>query len=217
MSKNNTPYFDLNLQVEPSDLKRVVCFTKQRYELFWKVNDSNAKGVVIKRPRFANDDILITVYNNISTSTIIPCTVEQKITTVSEVLTEAVMFARANIEVVISHLSNIAQHERDLKMVAVPTGVAHDETGFANVAIFKGLTNKVVNGKLYRFTNLNVGQFKWERVLKTTDVSKTVEIKDLKVEVEDYDTKFNIVEFEGKFTSADLSRLRSVIQMLKME
>ena len=85
---------------------------------------------------------------------------EQKITTVSEVLTEAVMFARANIEVVISHLSNIAQHERDLKMVAVPTGVAHDETGFANVAIFKGLTNKVVNGKLYRFTNLNVGQFK---------------------------------------------------------
>ena len=54
-------------------------------------------------------------------------------------------------------------------------------------------------------------------MLKTTDVSKTVEIKDLKVEVEDYDTKFNIVEFEGKFTSADLSRLRSVIQMLKME
>ena len=48
MSKNNTPYFDLNLQVESSDLKRVACFTKQRYELFWKVNDSDTEGVVRK-------------------------------------------------------------------------------------------------------------------------------------------------------------------------
>ena len=109
---------------------------------------------------------------------------EQKITTVSEVLTEAVMVAPANMEVVVSHFSNITQHERDWKMVTVHTGVAHDETGPANVSIFKELTNKVVNGKSYRFTNLNVGQFKWERVLKTTDVSKIVEIKDLKVEVE---------------------------------
>ena len=45
-------------------------------------------------------------------------------------------------------------------MVTVHTGVAHDETGPANVSIFKELTNKVVNGKSYRFTNLNVGQFK---------------------------------------------------------
>ena len=39
MSKNNTPYFDMNLQVESSDLKQVVCFSKQRNELFRKVTD----------------------------------------------------------------------------------------------------------------------------------------------------------------------------------
>ena len=30
MSKNNTSYFDMNLQAESGDVKRVVCFSKQR-------------------------------------------------------------------------------------------------------------------------------------------------------------------------------------------
>ena len=46
---------------------------------------------------------------------------EQKITTVSEVLTEVAMYDRVNIEAVISHLSNITQHERDGKMITVCT------------------------------------------------------------------------------------------------
>ena len=49
MSKNNTPYFVKNLQVELGDLRRVVCFSKQRYELFRKFNNSDTEGVVIKR------------------------------------------------------------------------------------------------------------------------------------------------------------------------
>ena len=84
---------------------------------------------------------------------------EKKITTVSEVLTEAAMYDRVNTEAVISHLSNITQHERNRKMITVRIGVVHDETGFANVSIFKELTNKVVNRKYYHFTNLNVGRF----------------------------------------------------------
>ena len=63
------------------------------YEIFRKVNDSDTKVVVIKRPRFQNDDILMTDYSNINTSTIIPCAVEQKINPVSQVLTEAAMYA----------------------------------------------------------------------------------------------------------------------------
>ena len=73
MSKNNTPYFDMSLQVESGDLKRIVCFRKQRYEIFRKVNNIDTEGVVIKRPSFQNDDILITDYTNIiNTLTIIP-------------------------------------------------------------------------------------------------------------------------------------------------
>ena len=211
MSRNNTPYFDMSLQVESGDLKRVVCFSKQGHELFRKVNSSDTEGVVIKRPSFQNDDILITDYTNTNTSTIIPCTVEQKITTISEVLTEAAVYDRVNIEAVISHLSSITQHERDGKMVTVRTGVVHDETGFANVSIFEELTNKVVNAKSYRFTKLNVRRFKRERVLKTTDVSKIVEIKDLEVEVENHDTKLNIVEFLGKFTSVDQPSVDEIV------
>ena len=203
MSKNNTPYFDMNLQVESGDLKRVICFSKQRYELFRKVHNSDTEGVVTKRPCFQNHDILITDYTNINSSTIISCTVEQKITTIS-VLTKAAMYDHVNVEAVIPHLSNITQHERDRKMVTVRTGVVHLETG---VSIFEELTNKVVNGKSYRFTYLIVGRFKGERVLKTTDVSKIIEFKDLEVEVGNYDTKLNIVEFEGKFTSVDLPSL----------
>ena len=172
----------MNLQVASGDLKQVFCFSKQRHELFRKVNDSDTEGLVIKRPRFQNDDILTINYTNINTSTIIPCRMEQKI--VSELLTEAPMLDRVNIEGVISHRSNITQHERDGKMVTVRTKVVHDETDFANVSVFEELTNKVVNRKSYRFTNLNVGRFKRERVLKTTDVSKIVESKDPKVEVE---------------------------------
>ena len=171
MSKN---YFDMTLQVESSDLKGVVCFSKQRCGLFQKVNDSDTEDLVLKRPRFQNDDILITDYTNINTSIIIACTVQQKITTVSEVLTEAAMFDRVNIEVVISHLSNITQHERDGKMLTFRIGVVHNDTGFANVSISEELTNKVVNRKSYRFTNLNVGRFKRKRVLKATYVSKIV-------------------------------------------
>ena len=45
-------------------------------------------------------------------------------------------------------------------------------------------------------------------LVDSTDMSKIVEIKDLKVEVENYDTKLNIVEFEGKFTSVYLPSLQ---------
>ena len=67
------------------------------------------------------------------------------------------------------------------------------------------MTNIVVNGKYYRFTNWHVGRFKRERVLKTTDVSKIIETKDQ--EVENYDIKLIIVEFEGKFTLVELPNL----------
>ena len=101
------------------------------------------------------------------------------------------MYGCGNIEAVTSHFSNITQHERDGKMVTIRIGVVHDETGFDNVSIFDELTNKVVNEKSYRFTNSNVGRFKQECVLKTTDVSKIFEIKDLQMGVENYDKRLN--------------------------
>ena len=112
-----------------------------------EVNNSDTEGIKIKRPRFQNDDILIADFTKIITSSIIPSTVKQKITKISEVLIEGAMHHRLNIKAMISHPSNIRQHDRDGKMVAVCTGVVHDETSLANLSIFEELTNKLVNGK----------------------------------------------------------------------
>ena len=112
-----------------------------------EVNNSDTEGIKIKRPRFQNDDILIADFTKIITSSIIPSTVKQKITKISEVLIEAAMHHRLNVRAVISHPSNIRQHDRDGKMVTVCTGVVHNETSFANLSIFEELTNKLVNGK----------------------------------------------------------------------
>ena len=90
-------------------------------------------------------------------------------------------------------------------MVTVCTGFVHDDKSFEYVSIIEEMTNIVVNGKYYRLINWHVGRFKHERVLKTTDVSKIIETKDL--EVENYDTKLIIVEFEGKFTLVELPNL----------
>ena len=102
-------------------------------------------------------------------------------------------------------------------MVTVCTGFVHDDTSFAKVSISEELTNKVVNEKSYRSTNLNVGRFKRKRVLKTMDVSKIIEIKDLQVEVENYDTKLNIVQFEGNLISVDLPSLEVQYKCQKMQ
>ena len=84
---------------------------------------------------------------------------QQNITTISEVLAET-MYYRVKIEAAIS--DNIRQHELDGKMVTVCTGVVQNDAGLVNASIFEELSNKVVNGKSYRFTNLNVGRFKRE-------------------------------------------------------
>ena len=47
--------------------KQVVCFSKQRYDLFdQKVDNSDTESVVMKTQLFQNDDILITDYTKIN-------------------------------------------------------------------------------------------------------------------------------------------------------
>ena len=53
MSKNETNYFDMELQTLSGRRKWVVYFTKQRYDLFRKVNESQTEGVIIKKAKDA--------------------------------------------------------------------------------------------------------------------------------------------------------------------
>ena len=65
-------------------------------------------------------------------------------------------------------------------------------------------------GKSYQFTNVNVGCYKKERVLKTTEMTKVTSIEDLYVNVYEHDKTPNTVMFDGKFTLIQLGGLTIV-------
>ena len=172
----------MELQAYSGERKWVVCFTKQRYDLFCKVNESQTEGVMIKKPRVQNGDILITDYTKVSISAITQCMIKDlKIANIATVLVEAALYDRFNIQVTVSHASDIDNHERDGNMMAVKTAVVHDKTGFDRMTVFSQLTKKIADGKSYQFTNVNVGRYKKERVLKTTEMTKVTSIEDLDV------------------------------------
>ena len=58
----------MNLKTEYGDVKLLMCFfTKQRYDLFQKTNISDTEGLMIKRLRMQNYDILTRDYTIIIT------------------------------------------------------------------------------------------------------------------------------------------------------
>ena len=65
-------------------------------------------------------------------------------------------------------------------------------------------------GKSYQFTNVNVGRYKKECVLKTTEMTKITSIEDLYVNVYEHDVTPNTVMFDGKFTLIQLGGLTIV-------
>ena len=168
----------MELQTVSGERKRVLFFTKQLYELFRKVNESQTEGVIIKKPCIQNDDILITDYTKVSISAITECmTKELKITNIATGLGEAALCDRFNIQATVSHVSDIGIHGRDGNMIAVRTAVVHNRTGFATITVFSQLTKEIVDGKSYQFTDVNAGCYKKERVLKTTEMPKITSMK----------------------------------------
>ena len=136
MSKNKTSYFDTELQTVSGERKRVVCFTKQRYDLFRKVNESQMEGMIKKKLGIQNDDILITDYTKVSIAAITQCvTKDLKIANIATVLGEAALYNRFNIQAIVSHVSDIDNYECDRDMMVVRTAVVHDKTGFATMTI----------------------------------------------------------------------------------
>ena len=101
------------------------------------------------------------------------------------------------------------------RMMDERTAVLHDKTGFATMTVFSQLTKEIADGKSYQFTNVNVGHYKKEPVLKTTEITKNKSIKDLDVNIFEHDMTPNTATFDGKFTSVQLGRLTIVYQCPK--
>ena len=51
------------------------------------------------------------------------------------------------------------------------------------MTVFSQLTKEIADGKCYQFTNVNMGRYKKERVLNTTEMTKITSIEDLDVTV----------------------------------
>ena len=183
---------------------------KQRYDLFCKVNERKTEGVIITKPCIQHD-ILITNYTKVSISAITQCmTKDLKIANIATVLGEAALYNRFNIQATVSHVSDTDNHKRDRNMMAVRTGVVHDKMGFATMTVFSQLTKEIANGKSYQFTNVNVGHYKKEHLLKTTEMTKITSIEDLDVNIYEHNVTPNTITFDGKFTSVQLGGLTIV-------
>ena len=206
----------MELKTVSGERKRVVCFTKQPFDYFRKVNESQTEGVIIKKPRIQNDDILITDYTKVSISVITQCVTKHlKIENIATVLGEAALYDRFNIEATVSHVSDIDNHESDGNMMTLRKAVVYDKTSFATMAVFSQLAKALDDGKSYQFTNVNVGRYKKERVLKTTEMTKTTSIEDLDINIYEHDVTPNTVAFDGKFTLVQLGGLTIVYKCPK--
>ena len=62
---------------------------------------------------------------------------------------------------------------------------------------------------------MNVGRYKKERVLKTTEKTKITFIEDPDINIYEHDVTQNIIPFDGKFTSVQLGGLIIVYQCPK--
>ena len=74
---------------------------------------------------------------------------------------------------------------------------------------------QIADGKSYQFTNVNMGHYKKEHGLRTTEMIKITSIKDLDLNIYEHDVTPNTVFFDGKFTSVQLGRLIIVYQCPK--
>ena len=82
----------MKLQMVSGEKKWLVYFTKQCYNLFRKVNESQLERVIIKEPRIQNDNILIAYYRKVNISATQQCmTRDLKITNIATVLGEAAL------------------------------------------------------------------------------------------------------------------------------
>ena len=65
--------------------------------------------------------------------------------------------------------------------MTVLTVVVLDKTGFPTMTVSSQLTNDIADGKSYQFTDVNMGRYKKERVLKTTKMTKITKITSMKI------------------------------------
>ena len=208
MSKKSKAYFDMDFYDVDGGTKRAVCFQQKRYTLFQSLNDSQTQGVVIKRPRMQDDNILITDYSQIKKKTLkSPESESLKVTSVEGAFSECALFERVHLQGIVTHLSEIKERERDGKLVKIRTAIILDNSGFGEISFFGDHVYNVAEKEQYALNHIVVSRYKLKRVLKTTDVTKIVKIDNLDIDISSHDVQATIKKITGKFVAIDTSMM----------
>ena len=180
----------MDLDTDTGEQHRAVCFAKDRYPIFMKVNDSNSDGVILKRIKLNDNDILITDYTQIK---VYSPDEERKvapiiISKIASVMAECSLFDRVNIKGILSHISPIETYENDGRPVKLRKCILHDDSGFCCCKLFGELSEQVEENKPYLFTHLVVNKYKSSRLLKSCEVTVISDtVLDIEVDVSSHE------------------------------
>ena len=162
-----------------------ICFSKDIYIIFREPEESSKQGC------------LITIYNTNDNNILInDCTKVSKIaldfnkakdTVYSDTksgINEFSLYTRVNIKRKITDLSVAAENDVGGTMVAIKAAIIHDESKFAPLTIFGDICDIVKGEKCYDICSLWLSNYKSDRMLKITEITKLEEIDDLDIIVE---------------------------------
>ena len=193
--KTKRPYFDMDLQTS-NGKKRAVCFCKDRYRIFKELDESGDQGCVILSYDQGDNDIIINDSSKVSKSALnFQRSKEIKYFDINSIINEFSLYTRVNIKGKTTDLSIPTESEVKGTMMAIKTAIIHDQSGFAPITFFGDiLCDTLENDKCYDFQNLSLSKYRSDRILKTTEITKFVEIDDLQINTEGRATNSNIIK-----------------------
>ena len=96
-------------------------------------------------------------------------------------INEFSLYTRVNIKRKITDLSVAAENDVGGTMVAIKAAIIHDESKFAPLTIFGDICDIVKGEKCYDICNLSLSNYKSDRMLKITEITKLEKIDDLDI------------------------------------
>ena len=156
---------------------------------------------------YDTNDILVNIYDILWYSNILvnDCTKVSKIaldfdkpkdtaySDIKSVINEYSLYTSVSIKGKITDVYVATENDVGGTMVALKTGIIHDESRFSPLTIFGDICDVVEDEKYYDICNLSLSKFKSDRLLKTTEITKLKEIDDLDLNPEGREIGQNII------------------------
>ena len=199
-------YFEFTLQAVDK-CHRVICFSPEKHKLVSKLANSDKEtGIEIKKFR-ANDkdEILIGDYSSVKRTTLHYQKKEPSISyvTIEEVINECMLHDVVNVRGMVYDLGPTEEVLKDGTTIKLKKACLKDCNDEIPITIFGD--HDVENNTTYRFTQLRVGKYSTQRLLKTTPLTTiTKDSNQIQWDINDLSNITNN-EIEGIIVSVNIS------------